>query len=298
MGPQGATMPEAKKLPTKRKTRTSALAAVLLALVAGMVLFVGTGTTDDTVYAYRAKDLIAVRTPLTADMFDAVAVDPEVIPSDAITAPSAEELAAAVTFDGMVNLFPISAGTTLTTAMLSVDGMLSDPLAADERLISVSATFGNSVAGSLRVGDRVDVIGIGGSTLPVAQLLVTDVEVVAIAGPEDSIASAVARQFSAAEGGDQVTREEVLPADPIPGVYTLRVRADQATRLAIVSNQAYIFLSYRGPEASDTSLDPVDLAQVICGTPVLSGLDLPPGSPITLPRACRVALGLDAGTEP
>lgn len=280
------------KVPTKQRTIVFVAAAVLLSIVAGLLVIVGTAPEPKDTFVLRAKRTIPAVSVLKAGLFEAVAVTEEHIPEGAITGSDADDVLKAAKLDGKVTQYPIAKGrylleSDLTTESFKYEGRL-DPT---ERLVSVPASYAYSVAGGIRPGDRVDVYGLGDvNGNGVAQLMVADAEVAAVSLGEDQISSIVSRQVSDAQEGEDTSPSEVLPAEPIPGVYTLRVNAAVAARLAIVAEEGRLFLTYRGAEGADAISPGADIITALCG-PTSRADNGPFTPPAQFPAACSLAEG-------
>lgn len=258
------------KVPTRQRTIVLIAGGVLLALVAFLLVLVGTAPEPKDTFVLRAQRTIPALSVLNGDLFEAVAVTEEHIPEGAITGADADDVLEAADLDGKVTQYPIAKGrylleSDLTSESFKFEGRL-DP---DERLVSVPASYAYSVAGGIRPGDRVDVYGLGNvNGTGVAQLMIADAEVAAVSLGEEQINSIVSQQVSDAQDGQDTSPAEVLPGEPIPGVYTLRVNASVAARLAIVAEEGRLFLTYRGAESADTASPGAGIVDALCGNTV------------------------------
>ncbi len=256
------------KVPSRQRTIVLIAAGVVLSLIAALLLLVGTAPESKDTYVLRAERTIPALSMLDPDLFEAVPVTEDQVPEGAITGSDAEDVLSAANLDGKVTQYPIARGRYLLESDLTTESFkLEGRLGPDERLVSVPASYAYSVAGGIRPGDRVDVYGIGAvNGGGVAQLMIADAEVAGVSLGEDQINSIVSQQVSDASEGNDTSAAEVLPGDPIPGVYTLRVNASVAARLAIVAEEGRLFLTYRGAESADAASPGADLIGALCGT--------------------------------
>lgn len=266
MPPTPAAAPQPRKVKSKSSTRISLVAMLVAVLVAFLVVFVASGG-EDGKWVLVARQSIAARSTLDVDLFEARMLPEEAIVAGAVTADSVEELAKAADeagIDGAVAQYPLPKDGQFSVNLISTETELARPLGENERLISVPAGFAAGVAGTVKVGDRVDLYAVGDSSNPVANLVISDVEVAGVSLPEDQISALYQAQVSAAESGEEKSPSELLPGDPIPGVFTLRVPVDQVATVAVAAEHAELVLAYRGANASQTDHDPVDLYAVLC----------------------------------
>lgn len=155
---------------------------------------------------------------------------------------------------------PGYAGQQIRSTMLAVSGELSLPLAPNERLISISARASRAVAGTIRVGDRVDVFASDREGL--TGVLGQDVEVVAISIQADSFESVAAQQINEPDKA----LDDFVPLDPVPGTYVLRIRAGEVSRYLAADTAGQLHLALRGRDAVDEAVPvPADLIEAICG---------------------------------
>lgn len=284
------------KVPTKQRTVTLIVAGLLLAVVAAALVLLGTSPEAKDTYVLKAQRTIPSLSVLNADLFEAVAVTEEQVPEGAITGSSSKDAFKAADLEGKITQYPIAGGRFLLESDLTTETFkLEGRLAPNERLVSVPASYAYSVAGGIRPGDRVDVYGIGAvNGSGIAQLMVTDAEVAGVSLAEDQINSIVSQQVADAQEGNDTTAAEVLPGEPIPGVYTLRVNASVAARLAIVAEEGRLFLTYRGAEGADAASPGADLISALCENPARADNEpFVSDQPASFPAACGPAA--DAG---
>jgi len=289
----GATPPAG--VPTKRSTRVNLMLAAVVAVFAVVLLLV-LGGDGGGVYVYRAAQNVPARGQLTEKMFEAVKVQDEDIVEGAFTADSKDELAKEVDFsDAKFTRYPIAKGSQLTEGLVSEPTQLpNSTLAPDESLISITATVDYSVAGALKVGDTVDVYAIEtGSGQARSSFVLGNAVISAIAPGTDLINSAAQRQATSADAGEEAARDELLPGDPIPGVYTLKVKADSVPRFAVLQDQTTYYLSYRGPGSQTVPYNgPVTLSDAMCTPPLVMPAEgqqaVPPAAPAVPYPGCGI----------
>jgi Flp pilus assembly protein CpaB len=278
MAPPGAAPGagrQAEKAPTKRRTRLYLVIFLILAVTAALIVVVGTTPTSEGLYVLRAKQSIPALAKLNIDQFEATSVPADLIEEGAITATSADEVLNAVDLTNATAQYPINKNAQLTTSALSSSASLDKNLAPDERLVSVRASVSRAVAGNLRPGDRVDVVVVGDQTTPVANTLLQDVEIVAVALSEEQIAALAQQQVTAAQEGRSA---DVNVPDPIPGLYTLRVKTNAVGALTVADQLASVYLVYRNDPQASGPTQPVTLLEALC-TPA-------GGSSAPLPAVC------------
>jgi hypothetical protein len=301
----GAAAP-ARQVKSKRSTRIYILAALAAAVVAGAIVLLATGGPKGQ-WVMVARQAIPARATLDADLFEPRRLPDDALISGALTADSEDgikEEFTALDLDGSVAQYPLAKGGQFSKDLISLETDLARPLSPDERLVSVPGTFALTLAGTLKPGDRVDVYGVAtkigdSSGGGLVNLVASDVEVVSVSLPEDQVTAVYQRQLDAASEGEQLTASELLPASPIPGVFTLRVPADIAGRLGLLASTNAgsgnaLFLTYRGADAAPTAAVPVELEQIMCATstPAVPAVDpaAPPTTvavPAPLPAVCQ-----------
>lgn len=288
----------------KRVLSTQRIAALGLALVAVLAAISLTSVPDERSFVVRARTPIPAGSTVEPSQIEAVALPPAAIEEGAITGGTADEAleAALDVIDfGRARQY-IHAGRQLHTDDLSLESELREPLAGDERLISVSAAVSGGVGGQLLPGDRVDVIAIAsitfaddadvrigpdGEELPeratgrVVRTVATDIEIVSVFPAEQFFDNASQQQV----GEDTRTPSELLPARPVPGIYVMRASLEDANILALANSQATLVLALRGADAEDPLglISPITLedllglpssARIVPDPNVTSDLDL------------------------
>lgn len=284
----GAPAQPPRKVASKRNTRVYVLGGITAAVFAGLLVLFALGGESGT-WVLVARQSIPARASLDSDLFEPRKVSNDAVVSGALHADSEDELkdkAKDADIDGAVAQYPLPKGGQFTQDLVSVETELAKPLGADERLISVPGTYAMTLAGTLKPGDRVDVYAVGSDNLQVANLAISDVEIVSVSLPEDQVSAVYQRQLSAAEEGKELSASELLPAEPIPGVFTLRVPVSVAGNLAVAGEHAKFVLTYRGATAGATPMSPAGLLQVLCSVPAGSNTGA-----VSVPPECAALLG-------
>lgn len=226
--------------------RNAALGAAVLA--GGMVVLMSMGSGPKQTWVARSAGPINALNQISEQSVKATQVTPDLLEEGAITGSTEKEaLEKALSQIGdSPARFPIPAGSQLHLQQFGTETKLLKPLAPTERLISVQATVSNAVAGTLNAGDRVDIVGYDADS-KATNLLLGDVEIVARQVSQDAYNSAAQQQTG--EKGKSLKPEDLIPQDPIPGLYVVRVPADQVIRLLAVGNNGTLHLVLRGEGA-------------------------------------------------
>lgn len=263
--------------PTKRLLSTQKRTTLLFAAaVAVLLLFLQLGAKEPTVYVARASQQISPLTGVAPGNVTAVPVPRELVEDGAITGEGPEETLekALEELEGQKARTVVLPGQQLRKDQFGAMLELNPPLAKNERLVSVRANVGASVAGTLRSGDRVDFLAVNEG---IGTFIGENVELVSATVSESILNSAAQNQQpSGGEGEGQPTRrEDLLPGDPIPGTYVVRLPVEQAARFALAdqSTQLYLLLRNPDPAAAVVGEDPgpllgtrVSLVEVFCGS--------------------------------
>lgn len=274
-----------KKEPRKRSARTNTIIALVLVVLLAGVTFFATRDTDAKVYVFKTTEPVSALQRINANSLEIVEVPSSFVEGGT---PTSAEIAAdqnrsvadrtafarrafvgsspdrlrALQEQYLANAFAqteIPAGVQLRGDMLTFDSLVSN-LGPTERLVSIQASVGASVSGVLRAGDRVDVIA-SSSSGQTAELVLQDVEIVSVAVDESLYASAAQQQLSTTSENNNLSPEQILPGDPIPGTYTLRVQAADSTRLAVYDANSKMYLAYRAASAINSNVPQASLAQ-------------------------------------
>lgn len=274
----------------RRNARLYTILAVVAAMVTGLILLVGGEEEVDETLVMRHTAPVSALEEVRGDELEAVAIPTQLAPEGAVTADSQEHAAEiAEELDGRVARQDIPEGASVYDQRFTDELADAAGLEPHERLLTVEAAADRSVAGRVQTGDRVDILAVGEMTLPAADTEVTelqfggrvarDMEVVAAEVSPDVLASAEAEIAGGGAGEEDtgpssLSRGDVLPPRPIPGMYTLRVDAQQAVDLALIADNSELVVTYRPPDATDP--DPVYPRQpgdVVCSMPEVDLLD-------------------------
>lgn len=253
-----------------RQTKLAALFAGVVALLALMVFSQPQG---DKTYVVRTTKAVTALTEVSMSQFEAIAIDPAYVEDDAITAGSGKDALAAVEAElkkGARIQVNLGARQQVRVAYFSAEAQLVKPLAADERLVSIQANVASAVAGQIKAGDRVDVVGVlENGTTSVAGVVLSDIEVVAVTPAESAYTAAQSEQQS--DGNRDKNAADLLPTKPIPGTYVLRIKLADVTRLTVVDTGARVYLVLRGTDASTAPVASADVLATICGANATTG---------------------------
>jgi Flp pilus assembly protein CpaB len=259
----------------RRSPRKFGLLALLLAALTGVALLVvlSSTATPDNAYVLRARQNLNVALAVTAGELEAVAVPTASLEPGVVSGDSAEQVLARARGDeagpdgadwqviGKRPRFPVFAGQQVRPEMFtSLDGEVGVELADTERLVSVQVPAGNALGGALGVGDRVDVAVYSGDF---SGLVAENVEIVAVQAGGDVLRNAQQRQA----GDRELTPNELLPTDPIPGTYVLRVPADRAVPLIAADGTGRLYLVGRGATDQPTPNAAATLLEAVCSSP-------------------------------
>lgn len=277
--------------PRRKGSRAQLIGAAVLALAAGLIVVAAiAGQGAATVYVAHTAQTVNAQSQVTASMLEGreAIVDENLtgmISDGKVFAAETPQGAVEVALENLAGFrtqYPIRSGERLHLDDFSAEAATVDrPLQPDERLVSVQASVARAASGMLRAGDRIDVLGLGDG---VAGVIATNVEIVSVTLSESRYEAAV----SGTSDDPDVTRDELLPGDPVPGMYLLRADAALAQRLVAVDRFGELVFLYRPAEAN--SMEPViyDYLEVICGRDYrLQGGES--ASPTALPDICTSA---------
>jgi Flp pilus assembly protein CpaB len=255
--------PSKRKAPTRRVLGLQRSLAVGLAVVTIAVFaLAGLGTTEDDAFVIRAAVSVAELNEITADMVEIVPVSSRFVEEGALAASDRATLETqAAGLLGQIARYPIARGQQLRPGMFSGPTGELVSLGADERLVSIPASLANAVAGTLRPGDRVDVIAVERRE-GIAGVIATNIEIVSIRLDADQLYNLSGEQTG--PGGREIRPDELQPAEPIPGMYTLRVPVELMPLIAVASAMGELHLFYRGTGSTDLAPASVSLAEHLC----------------------------------
>lgn len=227
--PRAPKAPKADKAPTKRVVSTNRTLALVAAAVAVVALLAFNTIKSSSQYVVVSKISLPALSPITSSELGTVAVSKDAVVSGAYVASSAADALAAAMKDisSKVTSVPLSANEQLSAAFFGQDQALAADLSASERLVSINQPVSNAVAGSLNVGDHVEVIA-SESSGPV--VLAPDAMIVSIRASQSQYDNAASSQSGS------TSANQVLPQNPVPGMYILRT--DQAHSELIGAAQA------------------------------------------------------------
>lgn len=269
-----------EKPPTKRLINRQIGIAAIFALLAGLVVAYLVTAESDTVFVVRTQSDITAGTSLSGSLLEAAELPAEAVEPNTYTAASAQEAldAALDDLDGTVTQFPLPAKAQIRSDQFGLQANLGQELDPTERLVSIQASVGTSVAGALSPGDRVDIIG---ATDGWTRVVAYDVPIVSITVSEDRYNSVADRQST----DKDVNPDELLPGNPVPGIYVLRLPAELVPSVVNWNESATLYLIYRGADAvtvpgqdsqlggpgTAPALDPLRLSDTNNGVPYPSG---------------------------
>lgn len=258
-----APAPAKRKAPTRRVVGLQRGLAVGLAVIAIAVFaLAGLGDEQDDAFVLRAAFSVAELNEITADMVEVTPISSRFVEDGAIAGSDRDALELqAASLVGQVARYPIARGQQLRPGMFSGPAGDLVSLGADERLVSIPASLANAVAGTLRPGDRVDLVVVEGRE-GVAGVIARDLEIVAVRLDADQLANLSGEQVGV--GGREIRPDQLQPVEPIPGMYTLRVPVELMPLIAIASSQGELHLFYRGADATDPELPSVSLVEHLC----------------------------------
>jgi Flp pilus assembly protein CpaB len=241
-----------------RQFKIAALFSVIAALVIVTVFF---GAAGKSVFVVRSAAPIAAGTAVDPTMLEAVALPTTAIEAGTVQGTSAADaLSKARTALGAVtSQYPIPAHAQIHPDQFGAQVYLGKPLAATERLMSLNATVSAAVAGQLKAGDHVDIVGV--TTNGVARMLNYNVPVVAVTVSENRYNTLADQQSGSAKN---TSAKDLLPGDPVPGIYTVRVPADKVVTLAGWNEAGKLYLVYRPANAQDVQAPDFCLSGASC----------------------------------
>jgi Flp pilus assembly protein CpaB len=267
---RGGDKPE--KAPTKRLMNTQKILAVVLAVVVGAMALLLSSAPDEKTFVVRTTQSIPALSQLSAAQIEAVALPVEAVEEDAVTAPTADEaleLMSELLDKGRVRM-ELSKGHQLKARDFTADALLANPLGPDERLISVEASVVNAVGGQLRAGDRIDIVVVAEADIrlpdgtetrrTLSNVVAYNVEIVS-ALPGKTQFDAISQEQIGAE--NDLSGNALLPNDPVPGIYNIRVTVEQAVILSAAGAKGELYLLARGAGATDTVVAPIDLEDAL-----------------------------------
>lgn len=301
-GPSEAQRATAASLAKKKKTNL--LIAVLLALVVvvGTVTVLGKVGSKSDAYVLKANSKLSALSTLTPEDFTAtgVALGDVVASADlpATLPASAQEVDDLYKKDGIIIAdnqealvswaktvlpnypaqYDIDKNQQLTGSMLAAPAGVDNGsvLSESERLISIQADLSMAVSGTLQAGDHVSVWAVyrastGDSTSLVSGMVLEDAEIVGVQLPQDILRTVQQNQV---KDGSATAPSA---ADLLPGMYTLKINADDQARMAVVAGGegVSIVLVYKPANAKAATPAPTSIIAALCAynntSPVCTG---------------------------
>jgi len=250
-----------KKGPTPRSASTLRWLALGFAGVLSVLVVVVVTSSDPSTYVVRSTAELQSMSTVPPERLEAVSLPEDAVEPDAFTGSTAQRALDAATdyVDGQWLLSGVSAQQQLRPSMFGQLGELAEPLAPDERLLSISARASSAVAGTVRSGDRVDIYATSADGL--TGVIGQGVEVVGISIQPDQFESLSSQQLSDPDS----SFDDLAPHEPVPGTYVLRVSADDIGRYLAADVGGELHLTLRGPDADDLAPGTFDLLGTICG---------------------------------
>lgn len=229
-----------------RQKRFALLFALLAVIVGGLVYY---GSTAPGQFVVVAKTDVPAGAEVGVNQLEAVTIPEANLVKDAIVADTEQEALdkAVDEFTGLSAQYPLKKGAQVTPDAFNVEISLGEPLAPQERLVSIDAPIANSVAAQIKAGDRVDVVA---STGEVAGVIAANVSVVSVTISESQYESIASSQTGDTKDSNP---DELLPGTPVPGIYVIRTDADTAEKLLVSSMNADLGLIYRPSSGEATS---------------------------------------------
>lgn len=267
-GPKKTSSPSGdpnEKAVTRRAISTNQKAAVALLIVVAIVVFLAlsSATKKSGVYVVRASQPIAAFSQIGSNQLEAIQIDKAYVEPGAFSASSGQAALkkARKVADGTNTRVALTKNQQVHPDMFSAAVDPSTPLAANERLMSLAVEPARALGGSLQAGDRVDIVMSADGDPAEAAVVASNVEIVAVQPGENLINQAASQQAV----DTKKTPSQVLPSQPIPGIYTLRIDVGQVTLFAAVSGQELFFI-LRGANADNTIAPATNSAAAACGT--------------------------------
>lgn len=263
---------------TRKDFKIPLIAAIILAVFAGLILFatLGSGEQAPDTYVVRAASDISAYKVLTPGVVEAVPMDlatlvPEGVDpaSMIVTGPSAEEAIAALGIDeGIVLRYPVVPGGVLylNNLTLASTAKAEYNLQPGDRIVAVEALPGEAAGGAIVPGEFVDVIAVN-LNYEVATTVLKKVPVLYVDLSQNALEGVYSSQLQ--EPSKDVS--DLLPADPYPGIYTLAVPEAYADTLALLQESSILVLAGR-VDSDDTPI-PLDADGLQPRNPTISILE-------------------------
>lgn len=262
-GKKGGRKDKAPRTSTTRLLNKQRVFALVFAVLAGVLAFAVTAEEVEQTFVIRTTAAIPALSSIANTQVEAVALPLEAVEDGAIVADTAEgalEKVSLLLSEGRVRM-ALPKGHQLHLEDFTADAELTVPLGPDERVFALEASVVNAVGGQLRAGDRVDIVGVTEFEGNVySNIIATDIEILS-ALPGEQQFNAVA-QSQVSSNRDE-SGSSLLPSDPVPGIYNMRVSVSDAISLANVASRGDLVLVLRGKSAQDSPTAPAQLDLVI-----------------------------------
>ncbi len=258
---------------TRRVINSQKIGAGILAVIVAVLVIALAGSSTTRTYVVRVNGAVPALGQVAPSQLEAISLPVDAIEEGALSGEDADALleeAIELAKNGVVRQ-SLPAGRQLHPADFSAEAQLVVPLGADERLASIEARVGMAVGGGLKVGDRVDVIArfqvrdesefdLSNATTTASTYVAHNIELVSVL-PDEGTFDQVAQGQTA---DSDASPTEQLPAEPVPGIYVVRVSTRDAQILDLAQDQADLYLVLRGANASDpTTAEAVSLGDII-----------------------------------
>lgn len=252
---------KAPKTSTKRLLNKQKVFALLFAVIAVALALSLSGAETTQTFVARTTSEIYALSKIESSQYEVVALPAIAVEDGAISGSSEQAVRdkISVLLTGRVRM-ALPKGHQLHQSDFSADATLAEPLKENERILALEASVVAAIGGQLRAGDRVDVIAvIGYQNKTYSNIVASDLEIVTALPSEQQFNSAAQEQ---ARSRDK-TGNELLPAEPVPGIYNVRVTVEQAILLAAAQTKGELVFVLRGNGATSTGSSAVDLESAV-----------------------------------
>jgi len=215
---------------TKRVVGTQRLLAFLAAAAAALALLVSVGPKSSGTYEVRVNANVGALTSISQSQLIATPVSGTTMVNGAFTAHSAAAaISKAMSYaQNKTVAVQLTANQELSTHDFSAN---SGVVLGGGQLVSLDATVAGAVGGTLNVNDQVDVIGTVNNA---PATLAAGATIVSIMASQDQYNSAAQAQTS----NRTANPNDLLPSQPVPGIYILKVTPSEAKAIAAVQGSA------------------------------------------------------------
>jgi len=248
-------------MPGRRSASSMRWLFLIFAAAVGVLGVLVTAAPSAQTYVIRSKAAVAPLTALDKSQFEIVGLDPRAVEPDTFSGTSSADVERRF-MDAIADtwlLHPLGQGQQVRASMLVPAGDLAVPLAADERLISISARAANAVAGSITPGSIVDVYVSDSNGL--TGVLGQAVEIVSVSLAPEQFDSVAQQQFREPEK----SLSDFIGPQPVGGTYVIRVKASTVVSYIAADTAGKITLTLHGSDSQAFVPTPTDLLQTICG---------------------------------